>query len=151
MMDLFWICVCLIICLLLFCEGALELEAVDGQFCTDAIDSSDAVTEGVERCLFERFSAAEALVAAYRFGLQGGSAIPMDDDGIPVGSAKSVDTSAGGFGGAVITVCFCFVGICTRRARVTFECIEETALVSSANFRRFIRLPPSIFFLDSFA
>ena len=118
MMDLFWICVCLIICLLLFCKGALELEAVDGQFCTDAIDLSDAVTEGVERCLFHGFSAAEALVAAFRFGLLGSSAISMDDDGIPIGTTKSLVTSAGGFGGAVITVWFGLVGICTRRARV---------------------------------
>ena len=151
MRDLFWICVCLIICLLLFREGALELEAVDGQFCTDPIDSSDAVTEGVERCLFAGFSAAEAWAAAFRFGLLGGFAILMDDDGIPIGTAKSLVTSAGGFGGAVINVCFGLVGIRTRRARVTFECIEETTLVSSAVFRCFIRLPPSNFFLDSFA
>ena len=127
MMDLFWICVCSIICLLLLREGALELEAVDGQFCTDAIDSSDAATKGVVRCLFDGFNSAEAWVAAFRFGLLGGSAISMDDDGIPIGTEKSLVNSAGGFGGAVITVCFGLVGIRTRRARVTFECIEETA------------------------
>ena len=71
MVDLFWICVCLIICRLLFREGALELEAVGGQICTDATDLSDSVTEGVERCLFNGLSAAEALVAAFRFGLLG--------------------------------------------------------------------------------
>ena len=151
MIDLFWICVCLIICLLLFREDALELDKLDGQICTDAIDSSDAVTEGVERCLSDGFSAAEALVAAFRFGLLEGSAISMDDDGISIGTAKSLVTSAGGFGGAVITVRFGFVGIRTGRARVTFECIEETALISSAIFRCVIRLPPSSFFLDSFA
>ena len=151
MTDLFWICVCLIICLLLLREGALELEAVDGQFCTDAIDASDAVTEGVERCLFDGFIAAEAWVAAFRFGLLGGSVISMDDNGIPIGTAKSLVTSAGGFGGAVITVCFGLGGVRTRRARVTFECIEETELIPSAIFRCFIRLPPSNYFLDSFA
>ena len=108
MFDLFWICVCLIICLLLFREGAPELEAVDGQICPDAIDSSDAVTEGIERCLFDGFSAAEALVAAFLFGLLEASAISMDDDGISIGIAKSLATSAGGFGGAVITVRFGF-------------------------------------------
>ena len=123
MIDLFLICVCLINCLLLFCEGALELEAVDGQICTDEIDSSDAVTGGVESCLFNGFSAVEALVAAFRFGLLGGSAISMDGDGISVGTAKSLATSAGGIGGAVITVRFGFVGIRTPRARVTFEYI----------------------------
>ena len=55
----------------MFREGALELEAVGGQICTDASDSSDSVTEGVERCLFNGFSAAEALVAAFCFGLLG--------------------------------------------------------------------------------
>ena len=150
MIDLFWICVCLIICLLLFREGALELEAADGQICTDAIDSSDAVTEGVERCLFDGFSAAEALVAAFRFGLLEGSTISMDDDGISIGTAKSLVTFCGGFGGAVITVRFGFVGISTRRARVTFECIEETALISSAIFRCLLRLPPSNFFWTRF-
>ena len=151
MIDLFWICVCLITCLLLFRECALELEAVDRQICTDAIHSSDAVTEGVERCLFDGYSAAEALVAAFRFGLLEGSAISMDDDGISIGTVKSLVTSAGGFGGAVKNVRFGFVGIRTRRARVTFECIEETALISSAFFRCFIRLPFSIFLLDYFA
>ena len=151
MINLFWICVCLIICLLLFREGALELEVVGGQICTGAIDSYDSVTEGVEHCLFNGFNAAEALVAAFRFGLLGGSAITMDDYGISTGMAKSLVTSVGGFVGAVITVRFGFVGIRTRRARVTFECIEETALISSAIFRCFIRLPPSNFFLDSFA
>ena len=151
MIDLLWICVCLISCLLLFLEGALELEAVGGQTCTGAIDSSDSVSEGVEHCLFNGFSAAEALVAAFRFGLLGGSAITTDDYGISIGTAKSLVTSAGGFGVAVITVRFGFAGIRTRRARVTFECIEETALISSAIFRCFSRLLPSNFFLGSSA
>ena len=114
----------------MFREGALELEAVGGQVYTDASDSSDSVNEGVERCLFKGFSAAETLVAAFRFGLLGVSTITMDVDGISIGTEKSLVTSAGGFGGAVITVRFGFVGIRTRRARVTFECIEEIALLS---------------------
>ena len=94
-----------------------------GQVCTDAIDSSDSVTEGVERCLFNGFSAAEALVAAFRFGLLGGSAITMDVDGISIGTAKSLVTSAGGFGGAVITVRFGFVVNLTRGAE---NCVSHT-------------------------
>ena len=41
------------------------------QIRTDASDSYDSVTEGVERCIFNGFTAAEALVAAFRFGLLG--------------------------------------------------------------------------------
>ena len=94
----------------MFREGALELEAVGGQVCTDASDSSDSVTEGVECCLFNGFSAAEALVAAFRFGPLGGSAITMDVGGISIGTAKSLVTSAAGSGGVVITVPFWFCG-----------------------------------------
>ena len=89
MIDLFLICVCLLNCLLLFREGALKLEAVDGQFCTDEIDSSDAVTEGVERCLFDGFSAAEALVAAFRFRLLGAPRFQWMTTANPLGPRQS--------------------------------------------------------------
>ena len=46
-------------------KGALEPEAVGGQVCTEASDSSDSVTEGFERCLFSGFSAAVAGVALF--------------------------------------------------------------------------------------
>ena len=121
-----------------------------GQVCTDVAESSDSVTEGVERFRFEGISATEAFVAALHFGLLGGSAITIEVDGISIGTAKSLPIPVGCFGGAVDNSLFGLVGIRTRRARVTLECIEETVLTSSATFLCFIRFPPSSFFLDSF-
>ena len=117
------------ICRLLLREGALEPDAVGGQVCTEASISSDSVAEGVGRCLFSGFS---AVVAAFRLGLVGGSAITIDVDGISIGGAKLHGTSTGCFGGAVITVRLGFVIIRTLSDRVTFECIEQTALTMSA-------------------
>ena len=134
------------ICRRLLREGALESEAVGGQVCTEASDSSDSVIKGVERCLFSRFIAAVAFVADYRLGLVGGSAITIDVDGISIGGREIAC-----YFYAVITVRLGFVGIRTLSARVTFECIEETAVTSSAIFRCFMRLPPPSFFLASFA
>ena len=114
------------ICLLLFLAYTPELEALGGQVCTDVTDSSDSVTEGVDRFHFNGISAAEALVAALRFGLLGGSAFTIEVDGISIGTAKSLVIFVGCFCGAVVTVLFGLVGIRTRRARVTLECIEET-------------------------
>ena len=115
------------------------------------IYSSDSVTEGVDRCRFDGISAADAFVAALRFGLLGGSAITIEVDGTSIGTAKSLVIFVGCFGGAVVIVLFGLVGIRTRRARATLECIEETVLTSTANFLCFIRFHPSSFFLNSFA
>ena len=139
------------ICLLLFLAYTPGLDVVGGQVCTDVTDSSHSVTEGVDRFLFNGINAAEAYVAALRFGLLGGSAITIDVDGISIVTAKSLLISLGCFGGAVVINLFGLVGIRNRGARVTFECIEETVLTSSANFLCFMRLPPSSFFLNSFA
>ena len=106
---LIWICVCLIICLLLFREGALELEAVGDKFAQAQLIRLTQLLKALKVVVFNGFSAAEALVAAFRFGLLGGSAVTMDDDGISIGTAKSLVNSAGGFGGVVITVRFGFV------------------------------------------
>ena len=149
--DLFRICCCLMTCLLLFLALTPGLDVVGGQVCTDVTDSSDSVTEGVDRFGFTGCNATEAFVAALRFGLLGGSAITIEVDGISIGTAKSLLISVGCFGGAVIIDLFGLVGIRTRRARVTLECIEETVLTSSANFLCFMRLSPSSFFLKSFA
>ena len=139
------------ICLLLFLAITPGLDIEGGQVCTDLTDSSDSVTEGVERFGFKGINAAEAFVAALRLGLLGGSAITIEVDGISIGTAKSLLISAGWFAGAVFIDPFGLVGIRTRRARVTLECIEETVLTSSANFLCFMRFPPSSFFLNSFA
>ena len=139
------------VCVLLFLAITPGLDVLGGQVCTDVTDSSDSVTEGVERFRFKGINAAEAFVAALRLGRLGGSAITIDVDGIYIGTAKSLLISAGCFGDAVITDLFGIVGIRTRRARVTLECIEETVLTSSANFLCFMRFPPSSFFLNSFA
>ena len=139
------------ICLLLFLAITPGLDVVGGQVCTDVTDSSHSVIEGVERFRFKRINAAEAFVAALRLGLLAGSAITIEVDGISIGTAKSLLISAGCFGGAVIIHLFGLVGIHTRRARVTLECIDETVLTSSANFLCFMRFPPSSFFLNSFA
>ena len=145
--DLFCICFCLMICLLLFLAYTTGLDVVGGQVCTDVTDSSDSVTEGVDRFRFNGISAAEAFVAALRFALLGGSAITTEVDGFSIGTAKLLVISVGCFSGAVVIVLFGLVCIRTRRARVTLECIEETVLTSSANFLCFMRLPPSSFFL----
>ena len=139
------------ICLRLFLAITPGLDVVGGQVCTDVTDSSDSVTEGVERFRFKGIHAAESFVAALRFGLLGGSAITIEIDGISIGTAKSLLISAGCFGGAVVIDIFDLVGVRTRRARVTLECIEETVLTSSANFLCFKRLPPSSLFPNSFA
>ena len=122
-----------------------------GQVCTDVTDSSDSVTDGVDRFRFTGINAAEAFVAALRFGLLGGSAITIEVDGISIGTAKSLLISVGCFGGAVIIDLFGLAGIRTRRARVKLESFQETVLTSSANFLCFMRLPHSSFFLNSFA
>ena len=149
--DLFWIGCCLLICLLLFLAITPGLDVVGGQVSTDVMNSSDLLTEGVERFRFKGINAAEAFVAALRLGLIDGSAITIEVDGISIGTAKSLFISAGCFGGAVVIDHFDLVGIRIRRARVTLECIKETVLTSSANFLCFMRLPPSSFFLNSFA
>ena len=104
------------ICLLLFL--ATGLDVVGGQVSTDVTDSSDSVTEGVDRFRFNGIKAAEAFVAALRFGLLGGSAITIEVDGISIGTAKSFLICVGCFGGAVVIDLFGLVGILTRRARV---------------------------------
>ena len=149
--DLFWVCCCLMICLFLFLAITPGLDVAGGQVCTDVTDSSDLVTEGVERFRFKGIDAAEAFVADLRLGLLGGSAITIEVDGISIGTAKSLLISAGCFGGAVVIDLFGLVGIRTRRARVTLECIEETVLTSSAYSLCFMRFPPSSFFPTSFA
>ena len=92
--DLFCICCCLMICLLLFLAITPRLDVVGGQVCTDVTDSSDSVIEGVERFRFKGINAAEAFVAALRFGLLGGSAITIEVNGISIGTAKSPLISA---------------------------------------------------------
>ena len=135
----------------LFLASTPGLDVVGGQVCTDVTDSSDLVTEGVDRFRFDGIIAAEAFVAALRLGLLGGSAMTIEVDGISIDTAKSLLISLGCIGGAVDDDIFGLVGIRIRRARVTRECIEETVLTSSANFLCFMRFPPSSFFLDSFA
>ena len=139
------------ICLLLFLANTTGLDVVGGQVCTDVTDSSDSVTEGVDRFRFNGINAAEAFVEALRFGLLSGSAITIEVDGISIGTAKSLLICVGCFGGAVVIDLFGLVGIQNRRARVTLNCIDETVLTSSANFPCFMRLPPSSFFLNSIA
>ena len=139
------------ICLLLFLATTPGLDDVGGQVCTEVMDSSDSVTEVVDRFRFDGINAAEAFVAALRFGLLGGSAITIEVDGISIGTAKSLLVSVGCIGGAVDDDLFGLVRIRIRRARVTLECIDETVLTSSANFLCFMRFPPSSFFLDSVA
>ena len=65
-------------CLLLFREGAVDEEVVGGHVWTDANDSSDSVIDGEDLFLFNGCIAADALVAAFLFGLEGGSAITID-------------------------------------------------------------------------
>ena len=137
--------------LLLFLANTPGLDVVGGQVCTDVTDSSNSVTEGVDRFRFNGIKAAEFFVAALRFGLLGGSAITIEVDGISIGTAKSFLICVGFFGGAVVIDLFGLVVIRTRKARVTLECIDDTVLTSSANFPCFMRLPPSSFFLNSFA
>ena len=139
------------ICLLLFLVYTPGLDVVGGQVCTDVNDSSDSVTEGIDGFRFNGISAAEAFVAALRFGLLGGSPITIEVDGISIGTAKLLVISVGCFSDAVVIVLFGLVGIRTRRALATLECIEETVLTLSANFLCFKHLPPSSFFLNSFA
>ena len=112
--DLFCICCCLMIGLLLFLATTPGMDIVGGQVCTDVTDSSDSVTEGVDRFRFNGISAADAFVAALRFGLLGGSAITIEVDGISIGNAKSFLICVGCFGGAVVIDLFGLVGIRTR-------------------------------------
>ena len=128
----------------------MELEVLGGQVWTDAKDSSDSVVDGEDHFLFNGCSAAVALVAAFLFGLVGGSAITIDVNGSSIGSAKSPVSAVDGGGGAVMTVLLGFVGMRTLSALVTFEWIEDTALASSAIFLCFILLFPSNSFLACF-
>ena len=119
--DLFSICCFLIFCRLLCFPIAPVLEVEEGQIWTEFADSSVAVTDTVERFRFVGINATDAFVAAFRFGLLGGSAITMLVVGNSIGTAKSLLNSVDCFGGAVDSCLLGFVGIRTRRARVTFE------------------------------
>ena len=92
-----------------------------------------------------------ALVAASRSGRVGGSAITIAVFGRTIGGAESITISVGDCGGAGTKVFLGFVGIRTRNALDTFDCIEETALMSSAIFLSFIFLLPSNLRLASLA
>ena len=136
-------------CRLLCFPIAAVLEVVGGQVWIGVTDSSDSVVDIAERLLFERSNATDAFVAAFLFGLAGGSAITMLEVGNPIGTARSLLDSVGWFGGAVDCCLLGFVGILTRRARVTLEWIDDTVLTSSATFLCFFRFPPSNFFPGS--
>ena len=82
--DLFSICCFLIFCRLLCFPIAPVLEVEGGQVWTEFADSSDAVTDTVERFRFVGIDATDAFVAAFRFGLLGGSAITMHVVAIPL-------------------------------------------------------------------
>ena len=97
------------------------------------------------------WKASFAFVAAFLFGLDGGSAITIDVSGSYFGDVNSVSFSDGFCGGAGTKVLFGFTGIRTRNALVTFEWMDETALKSSAILLCFIFILPSNFFLASFA
>ena len=103
-------------------EGAVDDEAVGGHVWTDANDLSDSVIDGEDLFLFDNgCNAAVALVAAFLFGLDGGSAITIDVNGSSIGGAKSHKFSEGGCGGAGNTVLLGSVGILTLSALVTLE------------------------------
>ena len=111
----------MIFCRLLCFPIAPVLEVEGGQVWIEVADSSDAVTDTVERLRFVGINATDAYVAAFRFGLLGGAAITMLVVGISIGTAKLLLNSVGCFGGAVDSCLLGFVGIRTRKARVTFE------------------------------
>ena len=101
----------------------------------DAKDSSDSVIDGEERFLLRvRCNVSVALVATFCLGRVGGSAITIDVFGNAIGFAKSTTLSVGGCGGEGTRLFFGFTGISTRNALVTFEWIEEIALILSAIF-----------------
>ena len=87
----------------MFREGALDEEDFGGHVWTDANDSSDSAIDGEDLFLFNGCIAADALVAAFLFGLEGGSAITVDVNGSSIGGAKSLRFSEGGCGGAGTT------------------------------------------------
>ena len=138
-------------CRLLCFPIAAVLGVVGGQVWIGFTDSSDSVVDIAERFLLEGSNATDAFVAAFLFGLLGGSGITILEVGNPIGTARSLLDSVGWFGGAVDCCFLGFVGILTRRARVTLVWIDDTVLTSSATFLCFIRFPTSNFFLDSFA
>ena len=106
----------------MFREGAVDEDVVGGHNWTDANDSSDSVIDGEDLLLFDNGCiAAVALVAAYLFGLDGGSAFAIDVNGSSIGGAKSLRFPEGGCGGAGTTVLLGFVGILTLSALVTLE------------------------------
>ena len=90
-------------------KGALGKEVVGGHVWTDANDSSDSAIDGEDLFLFNGCIAADALVAAFLFGLEGGSAITIDVNKSPIGGAKSLRFSEDGCGGAGTTV---LLGFC---------------------------------------
>ena len=105
----------------MFREGAVDEEVVGGHVWTDANDLSDSVIDGENLFLFNGCIAAVALVAAFLYGLDGGSAITIDVTGSSVGGAKSLRFSEGDCGGAGTTVLLGFVGVLTLSALVTLE------------------------------
>ena len=105
----------------MFHEGAVDEEVVGGYVWTDANDSSDSVIDREDLFLFNGCIAAYAFVAAFFFGLDGGSAITIDVNGSSTGGAKSLRFSEGGCGGADSTVLLDFVCILTLSALVTLE------------------------------
>ena len=119
--DLFSICCFLIFCCLLCFPFAPVLEVEGRQIWIEFADSSDAVTDTVESFRFVGVNATDAFVAAFQFGVLGGSAITMLVVGNSIGTAKALLNSVGCFGGAVDSCLLGFVGIRTRKARVTFE------------------------------
>ena len=127
-------------------------EVVGGHVWTDAKDSYDSVIDAEDLFLFvDGCRAAVALVAAFLFGLDAGSAITIDANGSSIGGAESLKISQGGYVSAGTTVFLGFIGILIFCAVVTLERLDETALALSAIFLCLDFLFPSNFFLASLA
>ena len=105
----------------MFREGAVDEKVVGGHVWTDANDSSDTVIDGEDLFRFNGCIAADALVAAFLFGLESGSALTIDVTESSIGGAKSLRKTEGGCGGAGTTDLLGLVGILTLSARVTLE------------------------------
>ena len=75
----------------MFREGAVDDEVVGGHVWTDANDSSDSVIDREDRFLFvDGCRAAVALVAAFLFDREVGSAITIEANGSSIGGANSL-------------------------------------------------------------